>query len=176
MRGENGVGDSRLLVVADPIFSTISEDETMSWTGGCLCGAVRYEVDAEPKWVSHCHCGMCRRQTGALIGTYVGFPAGSVRWIRAEPTRYRSTDDVDRSFCATCGSTIGFHRVHETSLAAGSLDDPAALPVAQCRRAHVWNQERVAWFDTTDDWPRYDGFPAERKKELDGLSGRPIRG
>jgi hypothetical protein len=148
----------------------------MNWTGGCLCGEVRYQTDAEPLWVSHCHCGMCRKQTGALIGTYVSFPAGTVRWSGVAPTRYRSSKDAERSFCAKCGSTIGFHRVHETSLAAGSLDDPGSLPVSRCRRAHVWNRERVAWFDCKDDWPRHDSFPERRKRELDSLSGRPIRG
>lgn len=148
----------------------------MTWKGGCLCGAVRYEAEAEPKWVSHCHCRMCRKQTGALIGTYVGFPAGSVRFTGEAPTRFRSSDDVERSFCPRCGGTIGFHRVHETSLAAGSLDDPERLPVDTCRHAHVWHRERVAWFDVRDDWPRQDQFSAERQQELDGLSGQPIRG
>ncbi|MDX1529087.1 MAG: GFA family protein [Gammaproteobacteria bacterium] len=148
----------------------------MSWTGGCLCGAVRYQVGVDPTWVSHCHCSMCRKQTGALVGTYVMFPAGTVRWTATQPTRYRSSADVERSFCSTCGGTIGFHRVHETSLAVGSLDEPSQLSVDRCRHAHVWNQERVAWFDISDDWQRHDSFPSERIRELEELSGKPIRG
>ena len=46
----------------------------MSCTGECLCGAVRYEVDIDPVWVSHCRCSMCRKQTGAPVDTYVAFP------------------------------------------------------------------------------------------------------
>ncbi len=148
----------------------------MTWTGGCLCSAVRYEVDIDPVWVSHCYCSMCRKQTGALVGTYVMFPAGTVRWTGNLPTRYRSSPDVERSFCSRCGGTIGFHRVHETSLAVGSLDEPSRLPVDRCRHAHVWNRERVAWFDVADDWQRHDSFPSERIRELEELSGRPIRG
>lgn len=148
----------------------------MTYTGGCLCGAIRYEVDATPEWLSHCHCLMCRKQTGAVLATYVRFPADTVRWLTCEPTRYQSSGDVQRSFCPTCGSTIGFHRVHETSLAVGSLDHPEHLDANGIRHAHVWNQERVAWFDSLDDWPRYGRFPQRREEELARLRGRSIRG
>ena len=98
------------------------QEGQMALTGGCLCGRVRYECEAEPLWVCHCHCEMCRRHSGAPVGTFVGFPAGSVRWLGGELTRYRSSKDVERSFCPACGSSTGFHRVHETSLALGSFD------------------------------------------------------
>ena len=93
-----------------------------------------------------------------------------------DPTRYRSSKDVERSFCPTCGSTIGFHRVHETSLAIGSLNDPAALPVTKLRTSHVWFKEHIPWFDTVDQWTRYSEFPAGRIEELDALSGQDIKG
>lgn len=145
-------------------------------TGGCLCGTVRYHVDAEPLWVCHCHCDMCRKHTGSPLATYVGFPAGAVSWLGAEPTRYRSSKDVQRSFCSACGSTIGFHRVHETSLAVGSLDLAEALPVARLATLHVWCKERLHWFDTADDWPRHLEFPPGRSEELIALSGGDIEG
>jgi len=148
----------------------------MSFTGGCLCGNVRYVAEAEPLWVCHCHCEKCRRQTGSPVATYVGFPAGSVAWLASEPTRYGSSSDVERSFCSKCGSTIGFHRVHETSLTVGSFDSPADLPVATIWKGHVWYQEHVPWFDTADEWTRYDTFAPGRAEELDALSGQEIRG
>jgi hypothetical protein len=148
----------------------------MAWTGGCLCGEVRYEVGAEPLWVCHCHCSKCRKQTGAALSTYVGFPAGTVRWLAREPTRYRSSKDVERSFCSTCGSTIGFHRVHETSLSVGSFDQPEDIVAGVNVCVHVWYQEHISWFDTADSWPRYDQFPPGRDEELERLSGQPIGG
>ncbi len=147
-----------------------------TFTGGCLCGAVRYVTNAEPRWLCHCHCEMCRRQTGSPLATYVGFPAGTVTWLGREPTRYRSSADVERSFCPTCGSTIGFHRVHETSLAVGSFDQPEALFAPGMLVEHVWFREHISWFDTVDDWPRYPGFPPGRDAELEELSGREIAG
>jgi hypothetical protein len=146
------------------------------FTGGCLCGNVRYRADAEPLWLCHCHCSNCRKLHGSPIGTYVGFPAGTVSWLAAEPTRYRSSKDVERSFCPVCGSRIGFHRVHETSLAVGSFDAPEALPVADIRAEHVWFKEHVPWFDTADEWPRISEFPSGRAEELNALSGKAIEG
>ena len=145
-------------------------------TGGCLCGSVRYRADMEPLWLGHCHCRICRKHTGSPIATCVGFPAGAVTWLAAEPKRYRSSKDVERSFCPACGSAIGFHRVHETSLFVGSLDAPEELPVANLSTMHVWFKEHIPWFDTADDWPRYPEFPPGRTEELDALSGLEIKG
>ena len=43
--------------------------------GGCLCGAVRYEIDGAGGGVSHCHCGMCRKASGAAFVTWIGVGA-----------------------------------------------------------------------------------------------------
>jgi hypothetical protein len=148
----------------------------MTWSGGCLCGEVRYEIGVEPMWVGHCHCSMCRKHTGAAVGTYVGFAAGTVRWLGREPARYRSSEDVERSFCPGCGSTIGFHRIHETSLTIGSFDRPDDI-VAECQsRSHVFRQEKLDWFDTVDSWARFDQFAPGREGELQSMSGKPIKG
>ena len=147
-----------------------------AFSGGCLCGNVRYRADAGPLWLCHCHCKICRKQTGSAVATYVGFPAGTVTWLAAGPTRYRSSKDVERRFCPVCGSTIGFHRVHETSLVVGSFDAPEALPVAEIWTGHVWFKEHIPWFDTADDWPRHSEFTPGRTDELNALSGRDIEG
>jgi hypothetical protein len=148
----------------------------MTFAGGCLCGKVRYQTTAEPLWLCHCHCSMCRKHTGSPIATYVGFPAGTVIWLTTEPTRYRSSKDVERSFCPACGSTIGFHRVHETSLLLGSLDAPESLPIAAIQTNHVWFKDHIPWFDTADDWTRFAEFPPQRTDELNALSGQHIKG
>ncbi len=148
----------------------------MVLTGGCLCGEVRYRCEAEPLWVCHCHCEKCRRHSGAALGTFVGFPAGTVRWLGREPTRFRSSSDVERSFCPECGSSIGFHRVHETSLSLGSFDLPSELPVASMWAGHVFYKDRIVWFDTADGWERHAEFPPGRSEELHRLRGTPIEG
>jgi hypothetical protein len=148
----------------------------MTITGGCLCREIRYEVQVEPMWICHCHCERCRKHSGSPITTWLGFPAGTVHWVTKEPFRYRSSKDVERSFCPVCGSTIGFHRVHETSIAIGSLDAPDEVPIAKLWTGHAWFKEHITWLDTTDEWTRYSEFPAGRLEELDALSGREIKG
>jgi hypothetical protein len=81
----------------------------MEWAGGCLCGAVRYRASAHPRRVVSCHCGMCRRASGAAFLTFVHFPADAFAWTSAEPTRYRSSAAAERGFCALCGSTLSMH-------------------------------------------------------------------
>jgi hypothetical protein len=148
----------------------------MTIMGGCLCGAIRYQVHVEPKWICHCHCGRCRKNTGSPIASWLGFPAGTVEWLSKQPTRYRSSKDVERSFCPVCGSTIGFHRAHETSIAVGSIDAPEQLQTAELWTGHVWFKEHIPWFDTADDWQRHSEFPPGRAEELDALSGGKIMG
>ena len=53
-------------------------DETRS--GGCQCGAVRYEARGAPKFVGNCHCRDCRKATGAAFSTYVCYLDANVRW------------------------------------------------------------------------------------------------
>ena len=67
----------------------------MIWTGGCHCGAVRFEAQGEPKFVSNCHCKDCRRATGAAVSTWVGFDSELVSW-RGERAIYESSPTVKR--------------------------------------------------------------------------------
>jgi hypothetical protein len=152
-----------------------TEKFSMGYTGGCLCGEVRYETSAEQLWVCHCHCSKCRKQTGAALGTFVGFPAGSVRWVARKPERYRSSKDLERSFCPICGSTIGCHRAHETSLSIGSFDQPEDVVTDESFRLHIMYREHIGWFDTADDWPRYEKFGPGKEDEIRQLGGQPIK-
>ena len=52
--------------------------------GGCLCGEIRYEADAEPFQVGYCHCSMCRKFHGAEYATYASVKAADFRWIAGE--------------------------------------------------------------------------------------------
>ena len=147
----------------------------MEWTGGCLCGAVRFQTRSHPLWIGHCHCEMCRRQSGAVMGSYVGFRAGTVVWIGEEPTRYKSSAQVERGFCPACGSTLSFHRVHETSIAVGAFDQPEALtpgrpPAGSAQDCHVFYEQKIPWLEIVDDLLCHQRWSAERADELEALA------
>lgn len=103
-------------------------------TGGCLCGAVRFEATSPPLLVAFCHCGSCRRHTGAPVAAYVDFRRADVRFVAGEPARFASSPGVRRGFCAACGSTLTFegeNRPDEVHIHIGALDEPEKFaPVA----------------------------------------------
>ena len=70
------------------------------YTGGCRCGAVRFESRAEPYRVGICHCLDCRKHSGSFFNTFAIFPTEAVT-IAGEVGTYRG-----RSFCRNSGSPV----------------------------------------------------------------------
>jgi hypothetical protein len=122
--------------------------------GHCLCGAIRFVYDGEPVGVLHCHCESCRRATSSPMTTWVLVPRSAFRFTQGVPRLYPSSPDVTRGFCPDCGAQLTYENARipdEVHLYAASLDDP--LRVTPTR--HVYVEERLAWFDTADELPRY---------------------
>ena len=126
-------------------------------TGGCLCGAIRYEVSHPPSDAIACHCRRCQRLSGSafLAGTF--YPREHFQLIRGEPRWYESSKIVHRGFCGVCGSQI-FSRImlpeySETiSVSIGSHDDPNSVPVV----GHVGVESQQVWLKLDDDLPRQE--------------------
>jgi hypothetical protein len=100
------------------------------YTGGCLCGAVRYEARGEPKFAGYCYCADCRKASGSGFIPFMGFPAKAVRFT-GETRQFRSTaargGEAVRNSCPVCGGlvfggVVGQDQMH--TVYAGSLDDP----------------------------------------------------
>ncbi len=129
----------------------------MAITGGCLCGEVRYRARGEALRVIHCHCRWCQRASGAAFLTFVMFRSGDLGWTTAAPTIYQSSAEVERGFCARCGSTLSFARPSrgEISVLAGTLDDPQDL----APEAHIFTDHQLAWLNLDDGLPRHGRFP-----------------
>jgi hypothetical protein len=135
-------------------------------TGGCMCGAVRYEASGEPFSVAHCHCHSCRKHTGAPVVTLAGYLKDQVRFSGAERSLYESSPGALRAYCSRCGSPLtwegdGGDLGPIIELHLSSFDQPEALAPT----AHAFYPERLPWFDIADDLPRYEGF-AELSKLL----------
>jgi hypothetical protein len=130
----------------------------MGLSGGCLCGAVRYRVEAGAgDVVDYCHCGQCRRGSGAPV----------TAWLQVAPPRFAVTAGVAKAFassaaatrwfCADCGSQIYMTDRDEKSVGVtlGTLDDPQAVRPT----VHGWDEARVGWLRLDDDLPRYPQTP-----------------
>ena len=100
-------------------------------TGGCLCGAVRYEIEGPLPAPSACHCAQCRRHHGAL-GVYTLAPADRYK-IKGNKNLawYQSSSGIRRGFCRVCGSKLFWERVGSGQLdvTLGTIDEPTGLKV-----------------------------------------------
>ncbi|MEE8275712.1 MAG: GFA family protein [Alphaproteobacteria bacterium] len=126
----------------------------MEWTGGCLCGAVRYHATADPVRAVICHCGTCRKVSGAAFLSFVHFPKDAFTWTSGAPTRYRSSAYAQRGFCPQCGSTLSMHEDvldDRVQVSLGSLDRPEAVQPDD----HVWSESQLPWLVISDDLPRF---------------------
>lgn len=132
-----------------------------AFTGGCLCGAIRYEVDAEPIMMASCHCRDCQRATGAAYFPAVAVPAAALR-VQGDPQTFSTTADsgstVTRVFCGRCGSTLwawSSAMPAGRNLSAASLDDPRRFRPA----VHVFAASAQPWDALPEGVARFDGMP-----------------
>ena len=139
-------------------------DKTIPVTGGCLCGAIRYESTEPPIRVSCCHCRMCQQAYGALYGLFAVFPAETFRYTQGEPTYYQSSPLAKRGFCANCGSPVTMRYLDPPRLGAllGTLDHPEDWPPDY---GHGGIESKVPWHVISDDLPQRRTDESERMKE-----------
>ena len=118
------------------------------YTGGCACGAVRYECHAEPMCTWVCHCRECQRSTGGGGAVNAVFHGASVTYTRGAPKFHDSVGTTGhkthRGFCAECGSPLAakadlFPEIHGVSVA--SLDEPGRLRLD----GHIWTASLQPW-------------------------------
>jgi len=124
-------------------------------TGGCLCGAVRYEIRGEPGQVAHCHCAMCRKAAGAPMVTFVSCAADQLTYTRGAPAVYRSSGSAERVFCKDCGSALAFaYDAHpeRVGVTAGTLDDRESVAPS----LHEHDADRIGWLHIEDGLPRLE--------------------
>ena len=128
-------------------------DKTMPITGGCMCGAIRYEATVPPHEVGYCHCRMCQKVMGNLFASYAAFPSEAFRVTQGEPKFYKSSAWIERVFCGNCGTQVfdRYLRGHDvTNATIGSLDHPEDWPPT----LHCGVESQVPWLTIDDDLPR----------------------
>ena len=125
----------------------------MEWTGGCLCGEVRYLISVDPEWAGYCHCTLCRKHSGAPTTVGVMYPPDAVEWTNGEPSRYRSSEKSLRGFCGTCGSTLTWETPTAFMVFVGTLDNPEAVRLD----SHCYTDTQLPWLVIEDDLRRHLG-------------------
>jgi hypothetical protein len=133
-------------------------------TGGCQCGAVRYESSGEPKALYVCHCAECRKQSASAFGMSLVVQRSGFRVTQGTPEfwtwRADSGREVKCAFCPDCGSRLWHEReaVSETvTIKAGSLDEPVDMTNA----IHIWTSRKVPGVIIPEDALQYPQEPPD---------------
>jgi hypothetical protein len=112
----------------------MTSDVDLPLTGGCGCGAVRFEIDAPLVGAVYCHCTRCQRRTGSAAAASGRVAPGSLRVVRGEEQlrEWAPESGMEKVFCGACGSAL-FARDPETgeirAVRLGAFDaDPGVRP------------------------------------------------
>ncbi len=131
---------------------------TKTMGGGCLCGAVRFEITGPFLRAGHCHCSRCRRHSGTAVCTQGRVLRGNFRLLSGEHhvRAYGDGGHAVKAFCTTCGSSLfggTWPEGPEVSIRLGAMDgDPGIRP-----QTHTFVASRAPWDEITDDLPQHPG-------------------
>ena len=128
-------------------------DQQIITNGGCLCGAVRYQVKGQLRDIVNWHCSMCQKLHGnfgahtkaSTVNITIPNSAG-LAW-------YKTSDIAQRGFCRECGSSLFWQpfNLDATGILAGSLDCSEGLKTM----GHIFVGEKPDFYEITDDCPLF---------------------
>ena len=129
------------------------------YPGGCLCGAIRYRLTAEPITLYACHCTDCQRHSGSAFNLSMLVPRPALEITRGKPARFSVPLPGERSwngvYCDACAARLWTEPVkfpQISTLRPGTLDDTSWLrPVG-----HIWTRSRQPWIQIPNDMLSYE--------------------
>lgn len=132
------------------------------YTGGCACGAIRYEISSEPISMLHCQCRHCQQKSGTGHGSYLTFTGRSSVTLNGTATHWNVTGDLGtvktRAFCPTCGSPVYmvFDAMPEIFIIhAASLDEPGRFRPQKV----MFTSSALPWDSMDPGLPRFERMP-----------------
>ncbi len=129
-------------------------------TGGCHCGAIRYEAAVPPSRHSLCHCTDCRRAAGAPLVGWAIFAQGDLR-VSGECAVYASSPDGRRHFCIQCGTGLFYTNAaifpSMIDVQTATLDDPDTVPPQE----QIQLADRIGWMEQAHLLPGFERYPSE---------------
>jgi hypothetical protein len=134
-------------------------------TGGCLCGAVRYECSGEPQFALQCHCRDCQRQSGAPHIAAVRISAAEFHITSGATRRYLAKSDsgneVARMFCGECGSPLYVQvstRPDIVGVRVCTFDDPSWFRP----EANIFVKSAQSWDHLDPEVPQFPIYPPDK--------------
>ncbi|HEY0112990.1 MAG TPA: GFA family protein [Allosphingosinicella sp.] len=142
-------------------------------SGGCACGAVRYQLLSEPFDGGWCHCRICQLNSGAPAMVFATVPEGDLVWTKgAEKVRaFASSHFGRREFCGECGTPFLMRVAHQpetVDFSVATLDEPERVAPG----FHIFWESRIGWFEPGDALPRHARFRPDTRG-LEGMDPPP---
>ena len=128
---------------------------SVTFEGGCSCGAIRYRIAGEPLARSLCHCRSCRLAVGASPVAWLVVQRQDLSFTTGQPIHYRSSPNVERGFCSVCGTSL----TYQDAASPGTIDITASTLDHQeyfVPTREVWVEHRPSWLPAV---PRLAQFP-----------------
>lgn len=135
---------------------------SISYTGGCQCGQIRYEIRAKPLTLYVCHCTECQKQSSSAFGMSMPVPRAAVIILKGQPKQWKRVSNSGREvscfFCGECGTRL-FHNPERnpkvSNIKPGTLDNTSWLrPVG-----NTWTQSAQKWVILDDKMLNYEEQP-----------------
>jgi hypothetical protein len=132
----------------------------MKFEGGCYCGAVRYEAEAEPLMQAQCHCRECQYITGGAPNMFLAVPVAAFRYTKGAPKQFKRSDlerPVPREFCAECGTHMATRPNRPVIVVkVGTLDDPKQFGAPKLA---IYTIDKQAFHQIPDGIPTFERLP-----------------
>lgn len=134
----------------------------MKLTGGCYCGALRFEAEGEPMLKAQCHCRECQYYAGGQANDFIMMPSEGFKYTKGTPKGFTRSDleaPVTREFCENCGTAILSKvpsRPDMVILKVGTLDDPSVFGQPQLA---MYTIEAQSFHHIPEGIPTFEKFP-----------------
>lgn len=133
------------------------------YQGGCLYGAVRFEITGGIRNIVYCHCSQCRKAQGSAFAANGIVQADDFRVVAGQDAlkAYESSPGKAKYFCKICGSPImsrSASRPDQVRIRLGTVESEIdERPVA-----HIFATSKANWEEICGDLPRYEGYEPDR--------------
>ena len=123
----------------------------------CYCGRVQLRAAYGAIGAAHCHCGQCRRLSGAPFSTYVTVGANAYTLSGGEHVvAFAATPNMTRHFCGRCGShvyTSDRQFPDSVGVSAGAITEQSLVRP----ESHYFFSDKIEWCPVADDLPEFGG-------------------
>jgi hypothetical protein len=160
-RRRGATGKARWKIINQDTKQHMTTTTTL-FSGGCACGAIRYESTAEPAIMLHCHCRDCQRSSGGPFSSFVIVPTEAFKLLQGSLRFHDSPSHAGgkthRGFCPDCGSPLvakSDSAAQFAAIRAGSLDDPSWFNP----QVDVWTSDAHPWHQMNPTLPKFQKYP-----------------